>query len=56
MQEKIDYDLINSIIYEQIAYNRPDDTVDSISLDDLSNLPNSINQTTFIRSDYSNSA
>ncbi len=56
MQEKIDYDLINSIIYEQIAYNKPDNLVDSVSLDDLSNLPNSIDQTTFIRSEYSNSA
>jgi len=58
VQEKVDYELVNSFIFEQIAYSKKDSIKlnDITSIDSLINLPQTINQTTFIRSDYSDAA
>lgn len=58
VQEKVDYELVNSFIFEQIAYSKKDSiSLDDIkSIDSLVNLPQTINQTTFIKSDYSEAA
>lgn len=53
-----DEDLINSFIFEQIAYSKKDsfNKVDSKQINSLLNLPDTIEQTTFIKSDYSESS
>ncbi len=54
-QSKINYDLVNSILYEQIPYSNNQDT-NSIDVEDLWSMPNEIESLSFIRSEYSWSA
>lgn len=58
IKESADTELVNSFIFEQIAYSKNDslNLSDIDSVDELINLPNSINQTTFIKWDYSENA
>ncbi|MDD2907859.1 MAG: VCBS repeat-containing protein [Candidatus Gracilibacteria bacterium] len=57
-KETVDYDLVNSFIFEQLAYSKSDSLKlsDINSVDSLAQLPDTISQTTFIKSDFSDSA
>lgn len=57
-KETVDYELVNSFIFEQLAYSKSDSLKlsDITSIESLANLPDTIEQITFIKSDFADNA
>jgi len=56
MKESPDEELVNSFIFEQIAYSKNDINFDDEDIQSLINMPQTVEQTTFIKWNYSESA